>query len=162
MKFTFPKIITVLLIALSLPNSVAFADSREEALELARTVYKGVDQNNRGFIDLEQVHELRNDIFVSIDSDDSNSIELEEFSSWSFGMREIAEDAGRLDEYMAALKLVFAIWDRDGNGRIGTTEYRKATLLDFMRADTNGNERISEDEFIDGFIMTAIGSVVFP
>jgi len=94
-----------------------------------------------------------NDVFVSMDSDENKKLSLEEFMGWGFGMSNVAEERDRVEVYEAALRILFAIRDRNGNGEISMVENRKSINLDFQRADLDGDALITQDEFLKGYMV---------
>ena len=89
----------------------------------------------------------------SMDSDDDGNITPSEFKEWDFGFNFIAEDEGQQRAYDTAQKVLFAFWDRDGNGEISKSEYHKAMIADFRSADINDDAFLSEDEFLTGYVV---------
>ena len=73
---------------------------------------------------------------------------------WDFGYSVLAEELGKGLAYRTAMKIVFAVQDRDGNGEISRIEWRKAGLRDFRRADLNDDAVLTKEEFLNGFLVT--------
>ncbi|WP_372572628.1 signal transduction protein [Ruegeria jejuensis] len=140
----------------------ATADENE-GRRLAELAFASVDSADRGFIDMGEFTNFGTDVFVSMDSDDSGKISLEEYLAWDYGMASVAEDRNRVDAYETALRIVFAFRDRDGNGEISKTEHRQSMNFDFQRADLNGDAILTEREFLDGFpVMVALRAALDP
>lgn len=159
MKFSLP--IACVIAALAAPIS-AFAQE-SEGRRLAELVFTGIDTTDRGHIDQGQFLAFGQDVFVSMDSDDSGQLSLKEFLSWDYGMRGVAEEAGREDAYETALRVVFAFWDRDGDGEISSAEQSHALKTDFRRADLNDNALLSKEEFLGGFtVIVALHAAINP
>lgn len=142
-------------------NSGLAAPAQSEALSegqrLARLAFKSVDANGKGYLHTGDIESYREGVFLSMDADESASIEVSEFIGWDFGFINEANDLGKRAEYDTALKTVFTIWDRDGDGSISEAEHRFALRADFDRMDINGNSILEEDEFLRGFsVMAAI------
>ena len=98
-----------------------------------------------------------------MDTDEDGVLSLGEFMSWDYGMLPIAQEAGREDAYDTALRVVFAFWDRDGDGVISRTEHRQSLMADFQRADTDNDALMTRDEFTSGFsIMVALRAAINP
>ena len=122
-----------------------------EGRDLAKLAFASVDQAGRGYIDQGEYTSFGNDVFVSMDSDENNTLSLGEFLSWGFGMEQVAEEAGRAEAYETAMRVVFAFWDRDGDNKIDLTEYRRSLDADFRRVDANSDAVLTEEEFLLGF-----------
>ena len=122
-----------------------------EGRDLARLAFKSVDQDEKGYIDQGEYTMFGNDVFVSMDYDDNDKLSLGEFLSWGFGMEQVAEAAGRAEAYETAMRVVFAFWDRNGDGEISKTEFRQSASADFRRADFNNDAVLTEEEFLSGF-----------
>lgn len=159
MKFT--GILAVGLFALSSPacaqEIILDKDVVPEGRKLAKLVFTSIDKNGDGFLDIREIETQRENIFISQDADENNSISVEEFMGWDFGYIEVAKEKGKLSSYNTALKLVHHFRDRDSNGQVTNTEHRLATMADFERADDNRDAVLSEAEFASGFsVISAI------
>ena len=54
-------------------------------------------------------------------------------------------------------------WDRNGNGEITATEQRQSLIADFMRADSNNDATLDEDEFTGGMsVLVALRAAINP
>jgi hypothetical protein len=133
--------------------SFAGTDDIGPGQELAKLIFGSIDSNSGGLADMGHFTAFGNDIFVSMDGNDDGKITLEEFQEWDFGFNFIAEDEGQQRAYDTAQKILFAVWDRDNNGEINGSEYHKSMTADFRRADINDDAFLSEDEFLQGYIV---------
>ena len=132
-----------------------------EGQRLAQLAFKSVDTTGKGFLHTGDIEAYRENVFLSMDYDESNSIELSEFMGWDYGFQNAADEAGKRSEYDTAIKTVFTLWDRDGDGSISTAEHRYALRADFNRMDMNGDSILNEEEFLRGFsVMAAIRSAL--
>ena len=139
------------------PVTAAQNEAGSEGQRLARLAFKSVDTGGKGYLHTGDVESYREGVFLSMDADESASIEVAEFISWDFGFINEANELGKRAEYDTALKTVFTIWDRDGDGSVTEAEHRFALRADFDRMDINGNSILEEDEFLRGFsVMAAI------
>lgn len=141
---------TSLLIATSV---LAQSDTTTPGKELAELIFGSIEGNPDGLADMGEFISFGNDIFDSMDADDDASITPEEFKEWDFGFNSIAEDGGHQRAYGTAQKILFAFWDRDGDGRISPSEYHKAMVADFRRADIDDNAFLSKEEFLNGYVV---------
>ncbi len=139
---------------LALPSfGMAQPDEPTPGRELAELIYGSIEDNPNGAADMGEFVSFGRDIFVSMDANESGSIDLSEFTEWDFGFNIIAEDEGQERAYQAAQKIIFAIWDHDGNGEIGRHEYHKSMVWDFRRADTDDDAFLTRDEFLSGYLI---------
>lgn len=151
---------TVFMAALIAP---AAALEKSEGRQLAELTFDSVDRHGKGYLHQGDMEATREDVFISIDADDSGSMELPEFLAWGFGFQNIAEEEDRQLAYNTALKVVFSFWDRNGDGKITESEHRKAMLADFDRADVNDNAVLEKGEFLNGFsVLVAIRAALKP
>lgn len=139
-------------LALAVSPIVAFAETIP-GKELAQQVFGSIETNADGAVDLKGFTQIGDDIFVSMDANDDGSISFEEFSSWDFGFDYIAEENGKLPAFNTAKRIVFSYWDWNGDKEISREEYSKSVELDFHRADANGDAALTEDEFLQGYIV---------
>lgn len=128
----------------------ASAQEIPEGRAMAEATFKSMDTSGRGFVDMGQMLNAREDVFVSMDTDENGSLSYDEFSSWGFGFQQIAEETGRVNAYNTALKILFAFYDLNGDDRLSRTEMRKSVQREFARADMNNNALLEADEFFRG------------
>ncbi|WP_299410900.1 signal transduction protein [uncultured Roseobacter sp.] len=157
------KIIACSLTALIVLGTPVTAQEENEGHRLAQMAFASLDRADRGFIDQGEFSNFGSDVFVSMDSDQDNRLSLGEFLSWDYGMEPLAREAGREDAYETALRVVFAFWDRDGDGAISPREHRLSLGADFQRADADNDAVLTEDEFTSGFsVMVALRAAINP
>ena len=141
----------------------AVAADKSEGRQLAALSFEAVDRHGNGFVHQGDMEAMRRDIFNSMDANENNAIELPEFLDWGYGFQSIAEEESKELAYRTALKVVFSFWDRNGDGKITTTEHRKAIIRDFDRADLNDDAVLTEKEFVGGFsVLVAIRAALKP
>lgn len=141
-----------LLLALSGP-AMAQSDGTTLGRELAELIYGSIEDNPSGGIDMGEFVNFGGDIFASMDSDESNSVDPEEFTEWDFGFNFIAEDSGQERAYETAQKILFAIWDHGADGEISRREYHKSMVWDFRRADVDDDAFLTQEEFLRGYVV---------
>lgn len=144
--------ICVLVLASS-TASVAQSDEKTPGRELAEIIFGSMEISPTSGADMGEFVSFGSDIFVSMDYDDNGSVNLEEFTTWDFGFNFIAEDEGQQRAYETAQKIVFAVWDHDGDGDISQREYHKSMVSDFRRADTDDDAFLTRDEFLTGYVI---------
>ncbi len=155
------KLISIALMAALIAPAVA--QDKPEGRELAELSFDSVDRLGKGYLHQGDMEAARLEIFTSVDSDESGSIELPEFLGWDYGFQNIAESNNRELAYRTALKVVFSFWDRNGDGKITQAEHRKALSVDFDRADVNDNAILEKEEFVSGFsVLVAIRAALKP
>lgn len=132
-----------------------FADSHGSTpgRDLAETVFESIENNPNGMLDMGEFVTFGRSIFASMDGNDDAKIEFEEFTTFDFGFDGIAEDADQQRDYVTAQKILFAFWDRNGNGTISTGEYQNSMTSDFQRADINNDAFLSKEEYLRGYII---------
>jgi len=146
---------------LAAPTLLAAQDS--EGRRLALLAFSQLDTAERGYIDQGDFTTFGSDVFFSMDYDESESLSLNEFINWDYGMLPLAQENGREDAYYTALRVVFAVWDRNGDNVISKTEHRQSLNVDFQRADTDNDAVLTSDEFTSGFsIMVALRAAIDP
>lgn len=129
----------------------------------AELTFDAIDTAGKGYIHQGDLEEFRSNVFSSMDYDDSGKLTYQEFTAWDPGFSSIAEEDGKSEAYTTATKIVFAFWDRDGNGEINEAEMRFAMNADFRRADLDDNGTLSQSEFIGGFaVIVAMRAAIRP
>lgn len=142
------KFVTV--IALAALSTAAIAESKPEGRALAEIMFDSADSSSRGVIDMAQILEIKNDIFVSMDSDDNKIVARDEFLNWGFGYQQIAEKEGKVPEYNTAMKILFDLYDLDHDGGLTERELDRGFRADFQRTDLNDDGVLDKSEFLGG------------
>lgn len=156
------KTTTAIIIAVTIASPV-FSQAKTEGRQLAELTFESVDEAGRGYVDQGQMSNFGEDIRVSMDANDDGKITQDEWLGWDFGFSNIAETQNKELAYRTALRVVFSFQDRDGNGEISGTEWRKAASRDFQQADLNGDALLDKNEFINGFpVINAIKAALKP
>lgn len=138
-------------------------ETQPEGAHLAELTYDSMDATGRGFIHMGDMEELRNDIFVSMDANEDNKLSEAEWLNWDFGFSNVAEELGRELAYRTALRVVFAVQDRDNDGQITQSEHRQFLATDFNRADLDHDALLTKPEYMNGFtIIVAIRTALKP
>ncbi len=151
----------IVIAALAAPTTSLAQET--EGQRLANLAFTSLDIAGRGFVDAGEFSNFGGDVFFSMDYDENNKLSLGEFLGWDYGMLPLAQDADREDAYYTALRVVFAFWDRNGDGVVSKTEHRQSLNADFLRADTNNNAILSQGEFTSGFsVMVALRAAINP
>ena len=139
---------------LALPvAAIAQSEAPTPGRELAELIFGSIEDNSEGAADMGEFVKFGRDIFVSMDYDESRSIDFGEFTEWDFGFNFIAEDEGQQRAYQAAQRILFSFWDRDADGEISESEYHQSMVSDFRRADTDNDAFLTRDEFLSGYII---------
>lgn len=164
LEFDMTRITTFLAAAavLSMPLT-SLADEPNEGLRLAQLSFASMDGSDRGYVDMSEYLRYGVDVFVSMDQDESGGIDLPEFMDWDFGMSFVAEDRDAVPAYETALRVVFGFWDRNGDGMITSAEHGQSLVLDYQRADTDRDGKLTEEEYLRGFsVMVALRAALNP
>lgn len=134
-------------------HAVLADNHKTEGRLTSEITFSAIDRHANGYIHQGDLEAFRSDVFSSMDYDDNNRLTYEEFAAWDPGFSVLAEEKGKSDAYVTATKIVFAFWDRDGDGEITESEMRHAMNADFRRADIDDDAVLTEDEFLNGFIV---------
>lgn len=141
----------------------AHAAEPSKGRELAELAFKAADMSDRDFIDFGDFITFGTDVFAAKDENDDKKLTLEEFMSFDYGMKDIAEEKRRTASFDTALRVLFAFRDRNRDGMISVTENRKSLDVDFKRADTNHDTILTKDEFLNGFsVIMAFKAAIAP
>lgn len=142
-----------------LPTSAAENDWKE----IAGLAFQSIDDDGNGAVTQSEYSNFGDGVFVSMDNDSSGSLSLSEFYNWGFGMHNAAEDAGQSEAFKTAMRVVFALWDRDADNQVTEAEYRQSLDLDFQRADLDQNGALTEKEYRSGFsVVVAAQAAIHP
>ena len=121
---------------------------RNRRRRVATLAFLGVPENGDVYASLEEQLNQAENIFVSMEADDKGKLTWQEFSTWGFGMENVAVETGREQAYEAARKVVFDVWDRSDDWILSRDEQRKGITADFFQADEDREGRLSKDELL--------------
>ncbi len=159
MKKTIPAIAILSSLTFALPASAADGDWKE----LSGLAFRSIDADGNGAITPSEYSDFGGDVFSSMDHDGSRSLSLGEFYGWGFGMHNAAEDVGQAEAFKTAMRVVFALWDRDADNQVTADEYRQSLDFDFQRADLDQGGFLSEREYLSGFsVVVAAQAAIHP
>ncbi len=151
---------------IALPVAAQAQDASDLGIEgryVGETIFDSMDLTGKGIVHMGDVQQFRASVFVGMDSDENQKVTYEEFAQWDPGFLYVAEQLGRKDAYTTASKIIFAVWDRNGNGILTDREMRNAMSSDFRRADLDDDALLTKQEFISGFpIMVAMRAAIRP
>ncbi|WP_180888067.1 signal transduction protein [Ruegeria sp. THAF57] len=120
---------------------------------MADTIFGEVDKHPNSSIDKGEFLDFGRSVFTSMDSNEDKSVDFEEFSTFDFGFKAIAQDAGRPEAYDTAQRILFAMFDRDGNLSIAVVEFEAVMNADFHKADLDNDENLTRAEYLDGYMI---------
>lgn len=155
MKHIFKQLTTASLLTFGLLTaSTTFAAPKEpEGKQLAEMSFESIKRSDRDFLDMGEMEIFRGSLFVSMDQDDNASLSFDEYFEWDYGFKRIAEETGKQKEYLTAMKIMFALWDLNGDKMITEPEHRIGLVRDFQRADLNNDAILTKPEFFGAFSM---------
>lgn len=140
-----------------------FAQEGGEGRRIAEAAFTDLAGSTGGFIDQGGFTNFGGDAFAAMDYDNDQKLSLSEFLVFDTGMKAVAQEAGRLDNHETAMRIVFAFWDRDGDGLVSKSEHTRSLSYDFQRADANSDARLDLEEFTSGFtLMVALRAAINP
>ena len=106
-----------------------------EGRKVGETLFETMDVAGRGKIHMGDLESFRSSVYAGMDYNDDRKVTYDEFAGWDPGFLFVAEGVGRKEAYTTASKIVFAFWDRNGNGELTEREMRFAMTADFRRAE---------------------------
>lgn len=127
-------------------------EPEQENEDIVVAAFASTDQNEDGNLDADEAIQMANNMFVSMDYDDSASVSAKEFDEWDFGLIYTAANAGQSVEYGTAKKILFALRDINADGVISQEEYQQSLEYDFARADQDNDGSMSKDEYGKAFL----------
>ncbi|WP_315927717.1 EF-hand domain-containing protein [Mesorhizobium sp. SP-1A] len=158
------KLLSLALLTVSaFTPGLAIAKGLPEGHRLAELTFETFDTTGRGFIDLPQMLEIQQMVFASMDADGDGKISRNEMLQWDYGFSNLASENNRQTAYQTALKVLHSLWDLNDDGQVDETEFRKASIADFERADIDNDKLLSKKEFIRGFsVLVALRAALSP
>lgn len=154
------------LLATAFLTSLAFtsaANAQENWKEISGLAYGSIDDDGSRAVTMEEFSSFGDDVFVSMDDDGSSSLSLGEFYNWGFGMHDAAKDTGQTEAFRTAMRVVFALWDRNADNQVTSEEYQQSLAFEFARADLDQDEALSEGEYLAGFsVVVAAQAAIHP
>ncbi len=120
---------------------------------LAHLQFRDIDADHDGLATGDEFTAYSDLVLVSMDSDGSGDLSEQEFTSWGFGMQNLADAAGTRQGYDTALRVIFDYWDHDNDAAISAGELSDASMSSFAYADTSGDAMLDEAEFTDNFLL---------
>ncbi len=75
-------------------GAIAQSEEKTPGRDLAELVFGSIEANPEGAADMGEFVSFGQDIFVSMDYDESGSVDFKELTDWDFGFNFIAEDEG--------------------------------------------------------------------
>jgi hypothetical protein len=120
---------------------------------LAHLQFRDIDADHDGLATADEFTAYSDLVLVSMDSDGSGDLREQEFTSWGFGMQNLADAAGTRQGYDTALRVIFDYWDRDNDAAISAAELSDASMSSFAHADTGGDAMLDEAEFRDNVLL---------
>ena len=118
--------------------------------------FNAVDEDAKGYVHMGDIERFGQSVFAGMDYDNDGRVTFEEFSGWDIGFQEAAEAEGRPEAIVTARRILFAMWDRDGDNEMTRSEHRFSLSQDFRRADVNGDSVLDEREYLLGFGVNVI------
>lgn len=152
-------------IALLSSLAIAFPSVAQENgwSDLSGLAFAAIDDNENGTVTETEFSSFGDNVFVSMDYDNSNALSLSEFYNWGFGMHNAAEDANRKYAFKTAMRVVYSLWDLNADNQVTMDEYKQSLGFEFLRADLDQDKMLSKDEYLAGFsIVVAAQAAIDP
>lgn len=143
-----PAALTVLLTAAA---AVAQGEPYDGAW-LAVLEFQTIDKDRNEAVSLVEILAHGNLAFLSLDSDESDAVDVAEFTSWGWGQENIAIENDRLQAFRATQRVVADLLDRNNDGAFSREELQEVLAWSFAYADLDGNSTLSQDEYLEGLI----------
>ncbi len=146
--------LTLTLLTVAAP--VLAQDQASAGREVAELSFLAVDADDKGYVHMGDMEQFGQSVFAGMDFDGDGRITFEEFSDWDIGFVEAAEEEGRPDAIVTARRILFALWDRNGDNELTRSEHRFALAHDFRRADLNDDSVLDEREYLIGYSVNIV------
>ncbi len=144
-------------------GSAVLAQVPSEGRELAKLAFQQADTDSSGSVSAKEYLEQGENIFISMDSDESGDLTEEEFTSWDFGMDTIAEDQGMMQAYIGSRKTIFDYIDTNLDWKLTADEMAGFSVRDFLLCDADRDGLVSEEEMLlNSIINMTIRSAIMP
>ncbi|MEM1388776.1 MAG: hypothetical protein AAGG54_14285 [Pseudomonadota bacterium] len=161
-RSTTTALLTAMLLAM--PGVSGADQSGIEGRTIAITLFNSIDERRgTGKLNVQDLTEFGETIAVSMDYDKDGVVARDEFLQWDPGFRFVAAELGREEGFVTAQKIVFAMWDSDGDDTLTQAEMRRAMSTDLRHADLDDDGTLDQDEFLSGFlIIVAMRAAIRP
>ena len=116
-----------------------------------QTFFEGQDEDGDAKLNADEMYQMGRNVFVSMDADSDRVVTKEEFLTWDIGTQDLAAELGRSEALGVAMEVFFSRLDQNNDKKFNTGEWRRLHTLGSARADANGDDIITFDEFWDGF-----------
>lgn len=124
--------------------------------KVSTAFFKSHDANSDGKVTSKEMDTYAQTAFTSIDANDSNSIDRQEFLDWDPGYAYVAAQTGK-GNIVEALKMqAFTTADTDGSDSVDSAEIAAIAKSNFAVTDADESGAISLKEFVDGFPIAAM------
>lgn len=152
----YPSIIglAAAIVATAIVATPALAQSSDEPepRQLAGLVFGSVDADGDELATYSEMLDFSEQIVFAADTNADGAMSLEEFSTWDFGMQNIARERGREDAMASTIRFVHDLWDRDNDRLISKQELERGIIASMDYADLDGDRTLTRTEFLDGFV----------
>ncbi|WP_034884043.1 hypothetical protein M728_005665 (plasmid) [Ensifer sp. WSM1721] len=126
------------------------ASAAPAPIEAMNNIAASIDANIDGVVTAAEHLDFTVAAFVSMDTDETRTIEENEFLGWDMGFAYIADGLSKLDTYGDVKADVFAAWDADGDGAISFAEANEQAATEFINSDADGNSEVVARDLATG------------
>ncbi len=127
-------------------------DTHDSAKAVGDMFAQSIDVDLDGAISRRELIDFGDQVFVSVDQNADGMIVLEELQTWQFGLADLAEFRGRDQAYLTSMAIVFDVMDRNNDQSVSPSEYERATLVSADYANVNGDDLLTREEYLEGYI----------
>lgn len=120
------KVLIAALLSQLVFASVARAEN--DADHTLEAIFHLFDENDDGFITIDEADRYLAKTFAEMDSGGSGRIGVAEFRQFSFGLADVAAAEGKSEAYEKAKDAIFNRWDRGKKGFLTLADYRAGVV----------------------------------
>lgn len=147
---SFPRLaFSAFLVSATLATAATAMDTK--AAEAFEVLFSSHDTDGDANLNPDEMFQMGQNVFVSMDSDNDRIVTKDEFLSWDIGIQDIAAASNRTEALSVAMEVFFDRLDQNNDRKFNSGEWRRLHLLGTDRADANGDELVTFDEFWNGF-----------
>ena len=122
------------------------AQAPTDPAEVLAILFDTQDENGNGVLSPREVGHFRELAYVSFDSNADMMASADEFLAWDPGFEPAAREIGRLDQFLAAKREIFDMYDANMDEFVSDAEMKAGFFDQFIKADANEDGVLDRDE----------------